>query len=215
MQQQKLLCQKKTTLPYSSETGKHAGFFLSFYTLTQNLILFQSLQHNPHPLLPTQLQLKKHEPCGYAIAAIEHGKASPVYFELKRGDNCVNEFVKSLHVLARDIYNRKRAFYGPYRGPVPARENNTRCWICESETNDEAELVLDHCHYDSHFLGWAYQLCNTRRRTSNFTPMIGHNIKKYDIHHICLALAECEPETKSELYLLRTKFIYHTLSECS
>ena len=49
---------KKAKLPYSSETGKHAGLFLSFYTLTQNLILFQLLQHNPHPLLPTQLQLK-------------------------------------------------------------------------------------------------------------------------------------------------------------
>ena len=49
---------------------------------------------------------EKHEPCGYAIAAIEHGKATPVYFELKKGDNCLNEFVKSLHLLARDIYNR-------------------------------------------------------------------------------------------------------------
>ena len=29
--------------------------------------------------------------------------------------------------------------------------------------------------------------------------MIDHNIKKYDIHHICLALAECEPETKFEV----------------
>ena len=28
--------------------------------------------------------------------------------------------------------------------------------------------------------------------------MIGHNIKKYDVHHIYLALAECEPETKFE-----------------
>ena len=53
---------------------------------------------------------EKHEPCGYDIAAIEHGKATPVYFELKGGDNFMNEFVKYLHVLARDIYNRKRAF---------------------------------------------------------------------------------------------------------
>ena len=153
----------------------------------------------PSPSTSYTVAIGKHEPCGYAIAAIEHGKAIPVYFELKRGDNCMNEFVKSLHVLARDIYNRKRASYGPYRGPVSAREINTRCWICENEINDEAELVLDHCHYDGHFLGWGHQLCNTRHRTSNFTPMIGHNIKKYDIHHICLALAECEPETKFEV----------------
>ena len=153
----------------------------------------------PSPSTSYTVAIEKHEPCGYAIAAMEHGTATPVYFELKRGDNCMNKFVKSLHVLARDIYNRKRAFYGPYRSSVPARENITRCWICENEINDEAELVLDHCHYDGHFLGWAHQLCNTRRRTSNFTPMIGHNIKKYDIHHICLALAECEPETKFEV----------------
>ena len=29
--------------------------------------------------------------------------------------------------------------------------------------------------------------------------MIGHNIKQYDIHHICLALAECEQETQFEV----------------
>ena len=56
---------------------------------------------------------EKHEPCGYAIAAIEHSKATPVYFELKRDDNCLKELIKSLQVLARDIYNQKRAFYGP------------------------------------------------------------------------------------------------------
>ena len=32
------------------------SYLVPIYTL--NLILFQSLQHNPHPLLPTQLQLK-------------------------------------------------------------------------------------------------------------------------------------------------------------
>ena len=67
----------------------------------------------PSPSTSHTVAIEKHEPCGYAIAAIEHGKATPVYFELKRGDNCMNELVKSLHVLARDIYNQKRAFYGP------------------------------------------------------------------------------------------------------
>ena len=67
----------------------------------------------PSPSTSYTVAIEKHEPCGYAIAAIEHGKATPVYFELKTGDNCMNEFVKSLPVLSQDIYNRKRAFYGP------------------------------------------------------------------------------------------------------
>ena len=72
----------------------------------------------PSPSTSYTVAIEKPEPCGYARAALEHGKATPVYFELKRGDNYLNEFVKSLYVLARDIYNRKRAVYGPYRGPV-------------------------------------------------------------------------------------------------
>ena len=31
--------------------------------------------------------------------------------------------------------------------------------------------------------------------------MIGHNIRKHDIHHICLPLEECEPETKLDVIL--------------
>ena len=47
--------------------------------------------------------IEKHELCGNAIAAREHGEATPVYFELKRGGKCLNEFVESSNVLARDI----------------------------------------------------------------------------------------------------------------
>ena len=49
----------------------------------------------PSPSTSYTVAIEKHEPCGYAIAAIEHGKATPVYFELKRGDNCMNEFART------------------------------------------------------------------------------------------------------------------------
>ena len=154
-QQQKLLGQKKATLHYSSKTKKHAGFFQSFYTESY---LVQTDTTQSSPSISYTVAIEKHEPCGYAIAGIEHGKATPVYFELKRGDNCLDEFVKSLNLLASDIYNQKRAFYGPFLRPVLARENYTIYGICENEINDEAELVLDPCHYDGHFLGCAHQL---------------------------------------------------------
>ena len=37
--------------------------------------------------------------------------------------------------------------------------------------------------------------------------MVGHNIEKYDIYQICLALAECEPEKSLKFYILLTKTI--------
>ena len=42
-------------------------------------------------------------------------------------------------------------------------------------------------------MGWALEKSKLARRTVNFTPVIGHNIQNYDLHHICLALHECEP----------------------
>ena len=57
----------------------------------------------PLPSTSYTVAIEKHEPCGYANAAIEHGKSAPVFFELKRGDNFLNESVKAMHVLSRDI----------------------------------------------------------------------------------------------------------------
>ena len=59
----------------------------------------------PSPSTSYAVGIEKHEPRVYATAALKHGKTTPVYFELKRGENCLNDFVKPLHILARDIYN--------------------------------------------------------------------------------------------------------------
>ena len=143
--------ESNTTLQFRNWKARWFLPILLYFDTESYLVPIATAQ--PSPSTSYTVAIKKHEPRDYAIAALEHGKATPVYIELNRGDNCLNEFVKSFHILARDIYNQKRAFYGPYRGLVPAREKNARCWICENEINDESELVLDHCDYDGHFLG--------------------------------------------------------------
>ena len=69
------------------------------------------------------------------------------------------------------------------------------CWIFEQPFVPEDTKVLDHCHHRGDFLGFAHEKCNWIRRTINFTPIISHNIAKYDLHHVCLALREIEPST--------------------
>ena len=54
---------------------------------------------------------------------------------------------------------------------------------------------MDHCHHRGDFLGFAREKCNWIRRTTNFTPVVGHNIANYDLHQVCLALRENEPST--------------------
>ena len=105
-----------------------------------------------------------------------------------------------LHSLARDIHERKKQFpfYNGNRRNLD-KKSATHCWICEepfdSELDPEESIDLDHCHFSGQFLGWAHEKCNRARRYVNFTPVVGHNIQNYDLHHICLALNNCESTT--------------------
>ena len=50
-------------------------------------------------------------------------------------------------------------------------------------------------------MGWAHEKCNRAKRYVNFTPVVGHNIQNYDLHHICLALNDCESTTTMKVIL--------------
>ena len=106
-------------------------------------------------------------------------------------------FVKLLQKLARDIQKQKRKdsiFKGDRRSldKSPA----TQCWICEKPLLDpDNPINLDHCYYSSKFLGWAHEKSNRAKRNINFILVVGHNIQNYDLHHICLAMNNCDPST--------------------
>ncbi len=140
--------------------------------------------------------LQIHEPCGYALTVVEHSNDNVLFLKQERGPGCLQTFVKDLHILARDFYERKRAhmiFTGRVEEADP--ENKELCWICEDLFNAEDEIVLDHCHFSNKFLGWSHSQCNLARRTVKFTPVIAHNLQNYDLHHVCLALSHCEDTT--------------------
>ena len=103
-----------------------------------------------------------------------------------------------LRTLAKDIYKHQRAFLF-LRGDNSQHPKSaaSECWICNEpfDDNDEQSSIhLDHCHYSGQF-DWAHEKCNRARTNVNFTPVVGHNIQNYDLHHICLALQSCEPTT--------------------
>ena len=126
-------------------------------------------------------------------------------------EDCIPKFVNMLHTLAKDIYKRKRAFpffrgdRSQYPKSADAFDNN----------DEQSSIDLDHCHYSSQFVGWAHEKCNRARRYVNFTPVVGHNIQNYDLHHICLALQSFEPTTTvSVIPSTDEKYIFMNL-ECS
>ena len=118
----------------------------------------------------------------------------------------MGNFVRMLHSLASDIYERKEQFHF-YNGNFRNLDNNsaTHCWICEepfdSELDPKESIELDRCHFKGQFLGWAHKKCNRARRYVNFTPVFGHNIQNYELHHICPTLNDCESTTTIKVIL--------------
>ena len=133
--------------------------------------------------------LQVHEPCGYALTVVEHFNDKPLFFKQERGPDCMQKFVKDLHILARDFYERKRAHIF-FTGSVSDEDRDNK-----EAFDADNQIVLDHCHFSNKFLGWSHSQCNLARRTINFTPVIAHNLRNYDLHHVCLALSDCEVGT--------------------
>ena len=59
--------------------------------------------------------------------------------------------------------------------------NQTHCYLCKKIINIP---VRDHDHFTGQYLGAACQDCNLARRINPSLPVVFHNLRGYDIHHI-------------------------------
>ena len=133
---------------------------------------------------------EEHKPCSYALLFVALNETKPFYFDLKGGRNVMVEFVKSLELIARDIYDVKQQHKNFSGEPTITKDKATMCWICETELNTSSKIptVLDTCHFTRKFLRWAHAQCDLKRKTLNFTSLFAHNLANYDLHHVVLAL---------------------------
>ena len=130
---------------------------------------------------------EQHQPCSYCIMVIERNNPTPIHFDIYTGPGCMERLLAKLEKLARFFYNQKRKFLLFY-GVAPSKKAYNCCWICNNELVNDAEKVLNHCHFIGSFIGYAHNECNLKRRNINFTPIVAHNMMNYDMHHIVKAL---------------------------
>ena len=146
--------------------------------------------------------VQKHVPSGYCLVAIEQETGKLLMFKLKGSEGCMIEFVRTIEVLAYDIYNKKQQFR-KLTSSIWKKDNKKPVarWVCE-ENFDEADVkVVDHCHYSGKFIGFAHSQCNIQRRSLNFTPIVAHNLSHYELHLLYIALHSCSPESLIKIIL--------------
>ena len=73
-------------------------------------------------------------------------------------ERCVTKIEK----LAKHFYYEKRKF-PCFLGTAPPRDTRSKCWICNVDFNNDTEKVLDHCHFNGQFIGYAHSECNLKR----------------------------------------------------
>ena len=75
-------------------------------------------------------------------------------------------------------------------------ENAKICWICQKGFEEKDKKVRDHCHFTGKFRGAAHVKCNLQFKKPTFTPVIFHNLSRYDAHLFVKNLGETEGNIK-------------------
>ena len=65
-------------------------------------------------------------------------------------------------------------------------ETSVSCVICRKKLS--AKKVIHHDHATGQIYGMAHNECNLKLRTQSFTPVLLHNLSRYDAHHLIRSL---------------------------
>ena len=80
-------------------------------------------------------------------------------------------------------------------------KEKTNCYLCEKPLlqKNYRDAVKDHCHLTGNYRGAAHNNCNLKLRINPKTdqiPVVFHNLRGYDAHHLMQAMANLQKEVK-------------------
>jgi hypothetical protein len=150
---------------------------------------------------------QKHVPCGfclYVVSEYEEHQMDPILY---RGADAEEQLVKTLIRLSNHIHFDKIKQNVPLIMSDEDQhkfENATTCHICEEDLfidifgdNLYPDKVRDHDHLNGKFRGAAHNNCNLNFNVARMPiPVLFHNMKGYDAHHIIKQLALHDSDIK-------------------
>ena len=104
------------------------------------------------------------------------------------GDDCLVRFLQYIEefVLSTVVPFYKNNAHTPMVPLSSVQQSDfnqsTRCYLCDHD--DGQPLVRDHDHVTGHYLGAACKSCNLSRQIRPQLPIVFHNFRGYDSHHI-------------------------------
>src|SRR6266536_194432 len=147
------------------------------------------------------INTQKHEACsiGYKVVCSENNKLSKP-FKMFRGRDAIPTFFKSLFQEEEEIIKHMKTFKKTDMIMTLAERGEynlaTKCYLCDDIFTEDNKKIRDHCHVSGKYRGAAHEKCNLQLKLSPEIPVIFHNLKGYDTHHLMLKLGECNKNIK-------------------
>lgn len=168
--------------------------------------------------------IQEHECCSYSFYTVcrvdDRLSKGPFLF---RGENAAAHFLNALRKEKVRIfggYVNGKWVDGIYKKKVKMiyseedEENfkvSTHCYLCEEMFTDTCVKVRDHCHITGKYRGAAHNKCNLEAKMPYFIPVVFHNLKNYDSHHILMALDEDHDEGINAICNSEEKYLSFTI----
>ena len=111
----------------------------------------------------------------------------PTKYQEFYGSSCIVDFLASLEqqvLLVRDWYHQHGNvdMTALTTDEIEEFDASQYCYLCNGEFDDDK--VRDHDHFTGQYIGPACNECNLARRHSTFLPVVFHNLRGYDMHHV-------------------------------
>ena len=171
--------------------------YVIYLDLESLTIPIQSCSPNPSQSSTTPYQ--KHEPCGfcYYVKCTDDSKSKPAY--VYKGPDAMDHLFECLLMEEAEIC-KSLAQVVPMSLTTEeerAFRNAVYCHICDEHLG--ADKVRDHDHLTGNYRGAAHSQCNLQYQfrkgkkkgnTNFYIPVIAHNSRNYDLHHMMSAIGK-------------------------
>lgn len=136
----------------------------------------------------------RHMPSGYCYLVVNEAGETCIGPNVYRAtsattDNVVERFLNELLEISRGLYKdmttERKMNQLSYEQNKMFREAEL-CFLCETKLNEDR--VRHHSHTTGKFLGPCHSVCNQNCKITKHIPVIFHNLRGYDCHHIVKAL---------------------------
>ena len=151
-----------------------------------------------------------HVPCSFAYKVVCIDNRFSKLIVVFTGKNAAYEFIKAIF---EEYKYCKKVMKKHFNKNLIISEKEEHlfqqsksCWICEKLTDNDEEIVRDHCHVTGKLRGAAHWSCNINLQLTKKVSIIFHNSKGYDSHLIFCELNKFHVElnvipNRSEKYM--------------